>query len=236
MTTGHSMGETIEELFGTSLRAIKDRIAAIEDEFRENQALILTEDDLKCLLYRELSMIFGLSGRRKTQDTGVYGTPIHTEVSWYDREERLSITPDITILEPEHLSILHGIGKRGKVNLPLPSKGCRFVGKAITFELKFVRQKGGITPHVVSRIKNDYDKIQVLHDKYVSSGLADQLFCFFVIFNKTNNHCRRFAEFLESKKRDSWSEIVYATGKVEFPGVSQSEGPFLDPTPGLHCW
>jgi len=46
-----------------------------------NKALILTEVDLQCLLYKKLSEINYLSELTETDD-GYFTNKIHTEVSW----------------------------------------------------------------------------------------------------------------------------------------------------------
>ena len=102
---------------------IEEKIKEIEKQFQRAQGLILTEDDLKCLLYSKLMDIPKLSKIRITKDPKIFANAVHTEVSWYDDDKQLTIKPDITILEPEELTILHGYYGYG---LPLPSKQFEF--------------------------------------------------------------------------------------------------------------
>lgn len=198
--------------------AIEQKIAEIEQEYQKTQGLILTEDDLKCLFYRKLMQIPNLSKRTRTNDKKIYAKPIHTEVSWYDDDGKLTIKPDITILEPEHLSILHKYGGQGK--LRLPSKQFAFYGKAIIFELKFVRNKTGITLKSFNGSNNsimkDYDKIQKLFERLESQERPNEVFCYFVIFNKTNIKCSEFDSFIQQNGESSRHKIIYATGNVNF--------------------
>ena len=192
---------------------IEQKITEIEEEYQQTQGLILTEDDLKCLFYSKLMQIPELSQQIKTQDQQIYAKSIHAEVSWYDENGNLSIKPDITILEPEHLSILHRYGS----NLRLPSKQFEFNGKAIIFELKFIRNKTGITPRTFNGpIMKDYRKIQRLFAKLASQGKPDDVFCYFVIFSKTNIKCREFDRFIEQNGQSNKHKIIYAAGNVHF--------------------
>ena len=195
---------------------IEQKITEIEEEYQRTQGLILTEDDLKCLLYSKLMQISELSQPRETQDRQIRANSIHTEVSWSDANGRYTIRPDITILEPECLSILHGKGSK----LPLPSKQFEAHGKAIVFELKFIRYKSGITLKVFdgkkSSIMKDYRKIQRLFDILDSQGKPNDMFCYFIIFNKTNKKCGEFDRFIERNGESIRHKIIYVTGNVRF--------------------
>lgn len=193
---------------------IEQKIAEIEGEYQQTKGLILTEDDLKCLLYGKLMQIPELLQPIETQDLEIYANSIHTEVSWYDNDGKLTIKPDITILEPEHLSILHRYGS----NLRLPTKQYSFNGNAIIFELKFIRNKTGIRQTTFNGlIMNDYKKIKRLFSKLDLQYMPESVFCYFVIFNKTNIKCREFDQFIEEENgRSNRYKIIYATGNVDF--------------------
>jgi len=192
---------------------IEKKISQIENEYQKTQGLILTEDDLKCIIYKKLMEISDLSQRRQTQDKKIYAKSVHTEVSWYDKDNKLTIKTDITILEPKNLSILH---KYGNDKLRLPSKQFSFVGKCFIFELKFVRNKTGITPATLRKIKKDYDKIKRLFARLDSQGSSDDIFCYFIIFNKTDLKCSEFDDFLQQKGQSNRHRIIYCSGKVKF--------------------
>lgn len=199
-------------------KLIEQKIAEIEKEYQQTQGLILTEDDLKCVLYGKLMQIFELSNSKETRDQhNIYATFVHTEVSWYDQNNKLTKRPDITVLEPENLSIL----QRDDHKLELPSKGCSFSGDAIIFELKFIRNKAGITQRTLNPIKKDYEKIQKLFEKLRDLKASNNVFCYFVIFNKTNIKCREFDIFIERNGQGESYKIIYATGNVAFPNRQQ---------------
>lgn len=93
---------------------IERALRNLEREFRRVKGLILTEADLQFLLYQKLINIPELSRPISTQDQGILGSFVHAELSWYDAPpfntlRRLGIRPDLTILDPACLSILHDI-------------------------------------------------------------------------------------------------------------------------------
>lgn len=141
---------------------------------------------------------------------------LHTELSWYDENDKLTIKPDITILEPKYLSILKGID-----GIELPSKQYSFGGDAILIELKFIRRKKGIidkdliTPPQ-NTIKGDIEKIKRLFRRLDNRGASYKVFCFFVVFNKTDKKCDAFPQLLRlvnEEGRDKY-KMIYATGNV----------------------
>ncbi|HEX5733372.1 MAG TPA: hypothetical protein VF131_11115 [Blastocatellia bacterium] len=215
-------------------------IDEIEQAYQNTQGLILTEDDLKCILYKKLTTLQELRRPVPTQDEHILASYVHAEVSWYGENRTIAIKPDITILEPEHLSILHGyvpllpprrianpsrsiinpfIGM-GSTSLNfdraprLPSKQFGFGGKAITFELKFARQ--GITERMLRLIKEDYDQILRLFRLLDSRGEGDTIFSYMVIFNKyqQNLNAGAFAGFFRNNESSHRHKIIYKTGNV----------------------
>ena len=199
---------------------IVNTIRSIEDEYQYNQGLILTESDLGSLLYGHLRDIFfrrppvnnsGLYWRMSTQDPHIFASPLHLEAPWYDNDGKLTIRPDITILEPAQLSILHRYGD----GFRLPSKQFEFAGSAIIMELKFIRYKSGITIRALEGIRKDFNKIENLRRRR-NTDLMDSLYCLFVVFNKTDNRCPEFDEYLSKQAQGEWFQYVYGTGKVTF--------------------
>lgn len=82
-----------------------DRVARI---YQSAQGRILTEEDLRWNLIYRLHRLRSLKVAMPSQDRHIRATSVHAQLSWYDEAWKLSIIPDITILEPEHLNILHG--------------------------------------------------------------------------------------------------------------------------------
>jgi hypothetical protein len=77
------------------------------------QGMILTEEDLRVRLIHGLECIPSLNRFRRSQDRHIRASSVHAQLSWYDEDRRLTIVPDITILDPAHLSILHGYAAQG---------------------------------------------------------------------------------------------------------------------------
>jgi len=197
---------------------IEASVRSIEDEYRRNQGLILTESDLAALIYARLQVLFfkpvnksGLHWHMRTQDPDVLASPLHLEVPWYDLNGKLKIRPDITILEPAQLSILHRYGD----GLRLPSKQFEFAGNAIILELKFIRYKSGITVHVLEQIIRDFSKVREnLMNATGNPNPPGSLYCLFVIFNKTDNRCAEFDQYLAEHAEGDWYKYIYGSGKV----------------------
>lgn len=220
-------------LISSMKNIIESVIQQIERDYQSAQGLILTESDLKCLIFSKLrNRIISqfhkyiTSSRRneahntyshhvrwkmRTRDPGIYSSPLHTELAWYDENHRLTIKPDITILDPSGLSILHGFASPR-----LPSKQYAFRGEAILLELKFIRNRKGIGVKTLEAIMKDFAKIQRLEAKLSSEQMGDKFFCYFVIFNKTDIVCNEFEMFIKNNRDGPWHKIIYATGQVTF--------------------
>ncbi len=200
-------------------------INKIELEFQLIKGLILTESDLKCHLYYRLMQTMRYRLPYPTQENMIYANSVHSELPWYDDQNKLTIKPDITILEPGALSIVRGLGER----LKLPSKQFEFSGKALIFELKFIRGKRGITKRVFDeRILPDFMKIQRLFHRIDSQGVFGHVFCIFVVFNKTNKVCDEFYEFLKEYGEGDNYKIIYGTGNVDLDNIENNFSEFPD--------
>jgi len=211
------------------LNRIESIVRSIEWDYQRTQGLILTEDDLKCLIYNKLKILFFQNKHRlfyrlrqeaqgdylppwvaETKDRGILASPVHCEIPWYDENNKLTIRPDITILEPSYLSILHGL------NGPkLPSKQFEFGGQGIILEIKFNRFKNGISSSYFStHIKSDFDKIQRLFEKLKNQGKERDLYCFFIVFNKTDLKCNDFQNYLNRHGEGTGYKLMYCTANV----------------------
>jgi hypothetical protein len=190
-------------------KTIQDAIERVHTLAVEVPGLILTEGDLKCHLFLELSKSLPFSSPIQTQEDHIRATPLHTEVSWFDKEGLLTIKPDITILSPEHLSILY---QRGSRELP-PSKQLSFDGHAFIFELKFIRGPQDFTLGKFNKIKNDFDKIKLLFERLKSIGAANETYCYFVVFSRFDRVHSDWNRFLEdNRKGEHWSLIYHSLG------------------------
>jgi hypothetical protein len=84
-------------------------------------------------------------------------------------------------------------------------------------ELKFIRNKTGIQNTTLKGpITKDFEKIKRLFAKLESQNKADEVFCYFIIFNKTNIKCKEFDLFIEQNGQSNRHKIIYGTGNVQF--------------------
>jgi hypothetical protein len=179
--------------FNTLVLQIERVIDMVAKGYNRSPGSILTEADLQGHLHCRLGRLGALRGSAPTMDPFVLGSYVHSELPWYDENGKLRIRPDITIIEPEHLSILHGyvppaLAPSGHTSSlfaaapPLPSKQCEFGGKAIILELKFAR--AGVDNAVVEKVRYDFNKVKRLFRKLDREGEGESVFAFLVIFNK----------------------------------------------------
>jgi hypothetical protein len=205
--------------FRTLTLQIERQIDLLKMEYSQAPGSILTEDDLKCLLYNKLSRLRALRAPVPTLNHHILGSYVHAELSWYDENGKLRIRPDITIIEPEHMSILHGYAPPvldffGSAynpfpGAPLPSKQYAFGGKAITIELKFARS--GITQSMMRLIKEDFKKMLRLFEKLDREGEGESVFSYLVIFNKLPQklHETPLAKFVRENRSGHRHRILY---------------------------
>lgn len=208
-------------------------IDEIGREYHAAPGLILTEDDLKCLLYKKLTGMPGLSEPVRTQDRHIRGTPVHAEVSWYGENRTLCIKPDITIVEPENLSILHGytpdygahtrtpqrpsLPRARSKAPPLPSKQFEFGGKAVIFELKFARK--GMTDAMLRLIRMDFQKMMRLFEILDRRGEGDSVFGYMMVLNKYGEDLEGtgLGEFMREHGASRRHKILYKAGRLPAP-------------------
>lgn len=159
---------------------IESKINELAQLATENKALILTETDLQCQIYKKLTEIEELNNFSNTDD-GFSTNKIHTEISWYSDNisDRLSIRPDITLLEPENLRITSRFD-----GTPLPSKGLHSVDGGIIMELKFDRNLKTISEKNFDGIVKDIQSIETIHNRFRDNDLEDQIYSYLIFFIK----------------------------------------------------
>lgn len=207
---------------------IIDELKKLEKDFQKYKALILTEDDLKCHIFHRIYSFLHIKSR--TMDSDILGSHIHSEVKFYDEHEKLTLVPDITILSPRNTSIYHSVEFKisrsrfhNKKYGELPSKSYEMGGDAIILELKFCRNKNGISESDIKKYKTDLDKIKRLQ-KIISkkSNGNDKLFGIVIVFNKTNKGKSIFDSFAQKNSQNETIKIMYASGLVDFEKASNN--------------
>jgi len=210
------------------IEVVIQHLKELEKVYQLNQALFLTEDDIKCHLFRILDDLF--SKYSPTINPGVTGSALHSEVKFYDENEHLTLVPDITIINPSNLSIYHSvefrITNRGAKYGPLPSKSFESGGEAFVIELKFCRERVGITRANIQSYQSDFDKLKRLREiMNTRSQGQNKLFGVVAVFNKTDNGRILFEEF-ESNNQNQHIRIFYGTGNVDFSIVDRYYDPY----------
>ena len=197
---------------------VSEKVTCLEEEYKNVQGLILSESDLKCLIYRKLYDCF--YNPQSTIDRNIKSIPIHTEIPWYDEKEKLTIRPDITILNPKNISITRGVSirlKQGKLIYGnLPSKGFEFSGPAVVLEIKFNKNKTGITKSNVKKFQDDVTKMLKLAKRRNRPREDKDVFGILIIFNKTNKYVEEFKRFRDQYSKNPCLHIIYCTGNVAF--------------------
>lgn len=199
------------------INAIITRIKELEIEFQSSQGLILSESDLKCNIFRKIYSLFEHSVI--TMDNGILASPLHSELKFFDMEDNLKIIPDITILDTNNLSIFHSIKyeitSHGIKYLKPTGKQFEFGGDAYILELKFCKNKHGISRKNYIFYKKDIEKIKRLQEIVnIRSDGGNKIFGLFAVFNKTNKRPDYFDELFDSDSE--YLKIVYCSGKVDF--------------------
>ncbi len=179
------------------INEIDEKIYELGDEHVLNPGVILTETDMQCLLYNKLLSIESLSQLSNTKDG--YGTySVHTELSWFNLDGKLTLKPDITILQPEFLTIT------SRKNVDLPNKGFMFGEGGIIFELKFNRYKS--IKSFVKSVKNDLEKINNLQ------RIHPNTICYFVWFDKYSTDSDEINSLINNNPS---KKIIYIKGSIE---------------------
>jgi len=200
-----------------TLKWIKEKIEEVECDYQNTPGLILNETDLQCLLYRKLYDCF--SEPQETLDHDIKAIALHTEIPWYDERGNLALNPDITLLDPQKMSIVYGTSIRTQERKfaynQLPRKGFRFAGSAIIIEIKFVKRVRGISRGDIKDFKKDVEKTLDIIKRF-NRPQKNEILGIIVIFNKTDKHVPEFKDFLDQYSNYSRLKIIYCTGKVDF--------------------
>ncbi|GAP70553.1 hypothetical protein BA6E_124368 [Bacteroidales bacterium 6E] len=196
------------------IETIHQEVRILEREFQQNKGQILTEDDLKCHLFMKLYRLFG--DPNESMDSEIKISPLHAEVSFFDENGKLSMRPDLAIINPKNTSILHSVETHVTTMdiryKHLSGKEFEFHGDSIIFELKFCRSKKGISKRHIESYQKDIDKIQSLQT--LERGYDNKIIGIFIVFNMTDIKSPAFFELL--KRTNESLYIFYGTGDLEW--------------------
>jgi hypothetical protein len=194
---------------------ILEKLDELELEFQTNQGIILTEYDLQCLVFHKIYGLF--DHHQETFNSHIKGSPLHAEIKFFNEKGKLYYRPDITIIKPENYSIIHSIAefviKEDKIKYKsTSSKEFEFGGDSIIIELKFCREKTGITK--IDSFKADLSKIKKIKSLIERDSIS-KVYGIVAIFNKTDKKNGKMHDFINLSESDNDIKIKYYTGKVE---------------------
>lgn len=198
---------------------ILGQLQDLEAEFQRHKALLLTEDDLKCHVFKRIHSF--IPDNSQTMDADVSGSALHSEVKFFDENGKLTLVPDLTVISPRNISIYHSVEFRithkGPKYGPLPSKSFEIGGSVVIIELKFCRDQAGITGANIQSYQEDLDKIKRLQSLvHQRSGGRDKLLGIVAVFNKTDLGRTLFEEFSARNADVAGIKVFYGTGLVDF--------------------
>jgi len=183
---------------------IENKIDDIARYYNNNKGIILTESDLQCIMYQKLLEIEQLSRIEKTKNIEDIKTHcVHTKISWSDSEGKHALESDISLINPLNLTIDYGIK-----NLTMPTKDVYFTEGGIIFKLKFNKYESSV--RLLDEIKKDFTKFKKLKQR------NSKIFCYFVIFNKTNYVHQELDKFLQKNLSSDNHKIIYKTGNIKY--------------------
>lgn len=195
---------------------VESAVNKIAHDYHRTRGFILSEDDLKCALYHKLYRNY--SYPFPTLDQGISATALHTEIPWYDENGLLTLRPDLSIIDPRKLSILHGIGEHTRSNVAihyrLPSKGFEFGGQAVAIETKFVRSLAGISHRHILSFQKDINKMNRICERHNRNSQTPNVKGVLVVFSKTRKGNENINEFKRQNSRVLDISIIYRAGEI----------------------
>jgi hypothetical protein len=161
----------MDELTLSWVNAAKRAVEIIQENYKINRGLLLTEGDLECHLFAELLKQDGLnriidskSGRHLSRDVNgkdFKTTFVHSQVTWFKPDAKSGFEVDITISDPAKLEV-----KNIELFGQYTSKGFAYDGECVAIEVKFIRQEGDAQ----YKAQEDYLKFR---DKLIPSKLEN---------------------------------------------------------------
>lgn len=198
------------------LGIINKSLQILEMEWQDSQGLLLSEDDFKHHLLRIMYQNKVFLEKTVTRDLDIKGSPIHSEINFFDENQELKIKPDISILNPENLSIAHSLQKfvfkNGRlIYANTTGKSFEFTGEAIVIELAFIKKNNGIThKRDIEKIREDFNKINQLIRINGNSIKG-----FIAVFSKSNNYSKEFGDLKSEIANNSSIQFYWGSSNYK---------------------
>lgn len=140
------------------INQINAQIEKMCNMFKNNQYLFLTEGDMHCNLYKLLSEIDIVSSLKKSRD-GRFTTSLHSEVSFFGENNKLSNRVDLAIIDVSTMD-LYSIDSTSKDKR---GKGYEFDEANVAIELKLNKNSG--KEKLLEKFDKDLRKLKRLKNR-----------------------------------------------------------------------
>jgi len=171
-------------------------IKQLANEFKNNPYDFLSESDVKCKLFMILSQDNALSGLKPTND-GKQISPLHSEVSYFNRNGKLLFHVDLSAIDPGATDVYSKSGK-GEVRL---AKGYRAGECYLAIEIKL--NKSANKRKMIADWEKDMRKLADIKSR--NPGLT----CFSILLDK-KSHISSNDELAQLSGAYPNTKIVYA--------------------------
>ncbi len=132
--------------------SIIEVIKTLQCEYSLNKGLFLTEGDLECHLYKMLTQNPKFNKFSKTKSHSWKTGFVHSQITWFKKENDSGFRVDLTVLNPKNLKI-----DDYEMSEEFPHKGYFHDGMVVAIELKFIRTIQ--LYEIKEKAKEDYVKI-----------------------------------------------------------------------------
>ncbi len=203
------------------LNRIIFHVDELHQEWISTSGLILTEADLQSYIFQKLTTDPLLNARLPMADEEVFGKMVHAGISWYgdgDRGNHLCITPDITILEPQNLSLVRNLFDP---TLDIARKGFTFMGNAIILEIKlqrYPRMKNDFLINSRKGLKKDARNLKCLIEKFRNTHIVENIYGVQIVFDRSNNaenFERIQSVFIEESLSTDRFSLIYKQQRIQ---------------------
>jgi hypothetical protein len=171
-------------------------IRQLTTEFKNNPYNFLSESDVKCRLHMIMCQDNALSGLKPTND-GKQISPLHSEVSYFDRNGKLLFHVDLSAIDPGTTNVYSKI-RKGGVRL---AKGYRAGECYLAIEIKL--NKSDSKRKMIAKWEKDMRKLEDIKTRNPS------LTCFSILLDK-RSHISSDDELAQLPEAFPNTKIVYA--------------------------
>lgn len=154
-------------------KKITQTITDLINNFEVYPGKYLTENDVRCILFKKLMEYQRFNQLQQTAD-GSYSIPVHTEVRWYGESGKLKWRSDIVVINVFSLRV--------KEMFRFPSKGYSFNKPLAIVEIKLRRINGPSDNAFIKKILEDVDKLEE-----IKRELSGDYYRYLIILDKKKN-------------------------------------------------